>query len=435
MRILRCRRAARSRTSLSLLAIAVGMAAAVAIAVGTGSAATDPLKTALPYGAKYIYGANWKARIGKKADPKKAPIYIGWVHTDGGLFGRPWMTREADVAVKLINNELDGVADHRVVLVKCLMTSQEEEGQKCAQRMLNDKRIQVIAEGDTLIGGASFFSTIDGKKPVFGALAYGPEPTAKNTYMLTGGIFALGGYWTFIRDRLKSVKSFLFFNVDTPITRFIAEREAEIGRKIGLNVKTAYYPPGATDVVGPLTAADPKAYDAMFAGATDSALCIAVARAIKQLSVDIPTFAVAACSTDEVKKGLGDLPKWYIVYFHQNVFAPASPAGPVALYNSATKKYGTPSDTSQWYAPLGFAQMFTAAKVFNSIGPDKLTSDAFAAKMGAFTGPSFMTGPNVKFGVAPLPAIGNRQSRIYLYLGNGKWKDAAGGQWLVPPDA
>ena len=110
-----------------------------------------------------------------KADPKKSKVYIGWVNQQGGQVVIGGLaTAGAELAVKYVNDQLGGVGGHPVALVECFIKSNEEEGTTCGQKLVNDKRINVIATGAVATGAQSLFATIRGAKPVVTGVATTP---------------------------------------------------------------------------------------------------------------------------------------------------------------------------------------------------------------------------------------------------------------------
>jgi branched-chain amino acid transport system substrate-binding protein len=110
-----------------------------------------------------------------KADPNESPIYIGWLNQQGGQteIGAA-ATDGADLAVKVVNDELGGIDGHPVALKKCFIRNAEEEGTTCGQRLGNDKDVAAITVGGVAIGIQPFYSTIGGKKPVIVGVAVTP---------------------------------------------------------------------------------------------------------------------------------------------------------------------------------------------------------------------------------------------------------------------
>lgn len=384
--------------------------------------------------ADYIYGdkAQGEEWMGKPADDELEPVVVAWVNAEGGTFGRPWLTRVTRAGVKMLNERFGGIGGHPIELRECLIGSEEEEGQRCGQEFVNDDEVQLILQGDSATGGAAFQQAVNGKKPILGTVPYGPEFEAENTYMLTGGGLALVSLYTYGRDHFEA-KTFGNLVVDTPLTRTISQTLVEAGERIDIKSERVFYPPGATELVGPLAAGNLGEKDVVFAGGTDPGACIAQARALDQLGVKTPTMAMVSCLNDEVKDALGDWPKWHYILYHTNHYD-AKPGSPEAAFLSAVREYGDEGDIDEWYAPMAFAQLMVLANVVNEIGPDKLTSETFSEAMADFTGPAYMLPDEIKFGGEPFASVGSAKGRVYEYLGNDKWRENIP-RWIEAPGA
>ena len=157
---------------------ALGGAALAALVLALAASATSSKadKNAAPSAGAAVtnYVTYVKGKPGK-ADPKKSKVYIGWVNQQGGqvVIGA-LATAGAQLAVKYVNDRLGGVGGHPVVLVQCFIKSNEEEGTTCGQKLVNDKRITVIATGAVATGAQSLHATIRGTKPVVTGVAVTP---------------------------------------------------------------------------------------------------------------------------------------------------------------------------------------------------------------------------------------------------------------------
>ena len=192
--------------SAGLGATAVVTLALVAAGCGGSGSSSSSTPSSTPAGATGATGAtgaqggaggqsvtDYQAYIGGKpgkADSSKSPIYIGWVNQQGGqqVIGAA-ATDGADLAVKLVNDQLGGIGGHPVVLKKCFIKSAEEEGTSCAQKLGNDKSVSAIDMGGVAIGIQPFYSTIAGKKPVIVGVAVTPvDSVQKNAVILFGDV-------------------------------------------------------------------------------------------------------------------------------------------------------------------------------------------------------------------------------------------------------
>ena len=143
MRPRRITQSARRRLALAALAL-ITLVGAVVTAVATASTATS---NALPPAQvlNYQLYAGGKG----KANPKLAPITIGFINGQGGPpnFNFPQPTHVIQAAVKMINAELGGIHGHPVRLQQCFIAQAEEEGVRCGQQMANDRNVKVIIFG------------------------------------------------------------------------------------------------------------------------------------------------------------------------------------------------------------------------------------------------------------------------------------------------
>ena len=157
----------------ALVALVLAIAASATTAGSDRSAAPSASAAVTNY-RSYVHGTRGKA------DPKKSKIYIGWVNQQGGQVVIGGLaTAGAELAVKYVNDQLGGVDGHPVALVECFIKSNEEEGTTCGQKLVNNKRISVIASGAVATGAQSFFATIRGAKPVVTGVAITPVDGAQ----------------------------------------------------------------------------------------------------------------------------------------------------------------------------------------------------------------------------------------------------------------
>ena len=83
------------------------------------------------------------------------------------------------------------------------------------------------------------------------------------------------------------------------------------------------------------------------------------------------------------------------------------------------------------FAPLAWTTILTYAKMFNTIGADKVSAATVASSLQAFHGPVIMGAPEVTCGKYPdAPAVCNDQTRFYQYQGKGRFEALTG--WLRP---
>jgi branched-chain amino acid transport system substrate-binding protein len=183
--------------------------------------------------------------------------------------------------------------------------------------------------------------------------------------------------------------------------------------------------------VSPLTAAGSSSADAVLPVVVLPPTCIATAKAIIQLGISKPVVGASLCATSEIKKALGDYPKWTFESSNLSLDAPDS-TGQVAFYKAAMARYAGPNAQLSVGAPAAFGAAFALAKIRNTVGADKLSPRAIAAGAKAFEGPVLLGEPKLKFGsIKGMPTVGSLGARFYAYEGGGKWTSKS--DWLNLP--
>jgi branched-chain amino acid transport system substrate-binding protein len=414
-----------SSTSASTSAGATGSTGATGASGATGGGGA---------GAKSV--TDYQAYVGGKAgkaDPSKSPIYIGWVNQQGGqqVIGAA-ATDGADLAVKLVNDQLGGIDGHPVALKKCFIKSAEEEGTSCAQKLGNDKSVTAIDMGGVAIGIQPFYSTIAGKKPVVTGVAVTPvDSVQKNAAIMFGDVTkVLGPFGTYAKDVLHAKTAALVY----PNIAGITDGAAAIAKGLqaaGVKVKKVGYSQGQTDLIGPLTAAGAQTAD-MVIPYSDASGCVNQAKGLKQLGITDAKKIVSAplCLNPMVSAGLGgDYPIWTYAIASSLYGDPTDPG--MKPYMAVTQQYKVKTAPDPWVI-VSFSDVLTTIKFLNEVGADNLTSDAILNKAKSFTGPIALGAPELQCGKYPdAPAVCNDRTQFFTYHGKNDFKKAA--SWLQPP--
>jgi branched-chain amino acid transport system substrate-binding protein len=368
-----------------------------------------------------------------KADPSKSTVYIGWLNQEGGQqeIGAA-ATDGADLAVKLVNEQLGGVDGHPVALKKCFIRNAEEEGTTCGQRLGNDESVSAINVGGVAIGIQAFYSTIGGKKPVIVGVAVTPVDTVQeNATILFGDVRkVLGPFGTYARDVLKAETAALVY----PNIAGITDGAAALAQGLtdaGVEVKKVGYAQGQTDLIGPLTAAGAQNAD-MVIPYSDASGCVNQAKALEQLGITDAKKIVSAplCLNPTVSEGLGgDYPIWTYA-IASSLFGDTTDPG-MAPYIKVTEEFGVETAPDPWVI-VSFGSVLTTVKFLNEVGPDSLSSDAILETARSFTGPVALGAPELECGkYQDAPAICNDRTQFFTYEGENHFEKAA--EWLQPP--
>jgi branched-chain amino acid transport system substrate-binding protein len=441
----------------SLLAIAVAAAALGVTACGssssngsTSSAASSPASTSTSSSGSTSTPASTgsggagdqtvtnyltytKGKAGK-ADPSLKPVEIGWINQQGGsqVIGE-LATTGAQLAVKYVNSALGGVDGHPVVLKTCYITSAEEEGTTCAQKLDADKNVSVIDEGAVAIGIQPFYSTIGGSRPVIAGVAVTPvDAVQKNAVILFGDVtHVLGPFGTYARDVLHAKTAALIYPNIAGITQGAAAIKQGL-TAAGVNVKAVSYDQSQTDLVGPITASGAQTAD-MVIPYTEAGGCVNLAKGLQQLGItDVKTIVSAPlCLNSQVAKGLGgDFPHWTYA-IASTLFGDKTDAG-FPVYAKVATQYGDSDGAPDPWNIVAFGQLLTTVRFLNQVGYDHISPSAVQTAAKAFKGPVALGAPALDCGkYSSAPAVCNDRTQFFAYPSKGDFVKAAG--WLQPP--
>jgi branched-chain amino acid transport system substrate-binding protein len=392
----------------------------------TTAAPKAPAESVTDY-VKYVGG---KAGA---ADNSKSPIVIGYVNQQGGANDvGPNSTIGAQLAADYVNKYAGGIGGHPVKLHTCFISTSEEQGQQCGQKMANDKAVDVVGVGAVAVGAQPLNASIAGEKPmVWGVSVNQVDTKNKNGYILFGDSFHILAPWgTFGRDTLHAKTAAVVY---PQVPGIIEGANAMVAglEKAGIKVKRVGYEPNATDLVGPLTAAGAQSAD-MIVPQSDAKGCINLAKALEQTGVKAPVVSNPLCLSPVVSKGLGgDVPKWYYGIASSLTADPTDP-GAKAMVDAMTKMGKADLAADPW-VPTSMATVLTIIKFINEVGADNITPQAIADKAKAFKGPLVFGAPQVQCGKYPdAPAVCNDQTQFFDYSGKGQFKNASG--FVRPPE-
>jgi branched-chain amino acid transport system substrate-binding protein len=367
------------------------------------------------------------------ADTGKSPIVIGFVNQQGGANDvGPRATDGAKLAVDYVNKYAGGIDGHPLALHTCFISTAEEQGQQCGQKMANDKAVDVVGVGAVAVGAQPLNASIAGEKPmVWGVSINQVDTKNKNGYILFGDSFHILAPWgTFGRDVLKAKTAAVVY---PQVPGIIEGANAMVKglQAAGLEVKRVGYEPNATDLVGPLAAAGAQSAD-MIVPQSDPKGCINLAKALEQSGVDAPVVSNPLCLNPLVSKALGgDVPKWYYGIASSLTADPTDPAAKAMV--EAMTKLGAADKLADPWVPTTMATVLTIAKFMNEAGADNVSPEAIAEKAKAFKGPLAFGAPQVQCAKYPdAPAVCNDQTKFFKYEGKGKFERASG--FVRPPE-
>lgn len=432
-----------SRNRLPVAACALALATALA-ACGSSSSSSTRVSGATTSNSSQSSGHEDLAQAATlysqftggsagKADPSKSPVVIGFVNDEGGIPSFPEGSAAAQAAVKFVNDNLGGIGGHPVQLKVCLVAGSEEQGQGCAQQFLADKQVKVVVEDSQVVGAQAFHQTLGGKLPVvIGSPNSVADATAKNAYGISAGVFGTDpGFVSYATQFAHAKTASLLFPADDPTGQVAAKQIKGDLTKAGVKVTDVGYKSSSPAILPSVIASGAGKTDITVTLFPSPPTCIAGAKALQQANVTKPILSLNLCIAAPVKQAVGDYPKWTYVSLNTN----PEVAGDAATdaYVQVMKAYAPANANTGGFAPHAFMGVLAAVRASNGAGGADATSTAIASKLKAFTGPTPMFPPTVKYGaIPPLPTIPSLQTRLYTYNGAGKWTDVTNGKWVLP---
>ena len=362
-----------------------------------------------------------------QANTSLSPVTIGWVNEQGGPPSEtfPQATLAAEATVKMINDELGGVHGHPVQLSTCFNAAVEAQGTTCGEQMLNNKAVEVIAEGIDAVGNASMYGVLNGAiSTLIGVSADPADDTGKNAFELEGsGASATVAFGPFLRKEYPNAKTIAIAYQNLPGAAPISEAIRNSAEQSGFKVTMIPYSSTATDLIGPATEMEQADIAIPDCGFVD---CPLMAKAISEIGGTKPAISVPLW-TDLPGAAYpgGDLPKWIAGEATANLAYTADPG--VAAYFKAIEGEGLSfANAINPFAGVAFGNLLLADKIMNEIPFSSLSPSAVTAQLKTYVGPIPLGPTQINCTGSLYPADTNSCSdydQFFQYDGHNQWKE------------
>lgn len=412
--------------SIALLALSGCSAAGSSGSSGSSSTGAESLtQDEIDLALQYTGGA------AGEADDSLDPVKIGLINVDGGAVAFPQASNAAQIAADFINDHSGGIGGHPLVIEECDIVEGEADAQKCAQQFLNDDSVTAISLGMTVLGTGAIYSTVAGRKFVFGKEAFNSiDLDQENVTFVQSGSYGPGAGAIIYASQ--------FLDADTVAVAYDGN---DPGSQAGVTVMNAVAEEhGIT--LNAVAVADASQWGAALisAGAQNAdaitvygalSVCVPAANAIASSGfADKPVITFDFCQDESVAEALGDYPEWTYLSSAQS---PLIDSADAALYNAIQDTY-SPDANRTGGAQGVVGTIFALANVLGQVGYDALgDTDAIASAAVAFEGPILMAAQTIGCGqYEEYDAVSVCSTTAFPvdYVGDGVWEDPTGGVGL-----
>ncbi len=361
------------------------------------------------------------------------PLPVGMINMEDSPTGSfPEVRRDAEAAVRYVNEELRGVHNRPLQLEVCRTQGTAESSQACANQLRAKSPVAVLGGVD--LGASASLPVLERAKIPYVTLtpALGEELASPWSFALAGGLAAdLLGQAEYITATLQAKKVGIV-HLDLPGLQEAAVLAAQtVLKKRGVtDLKIVSEKADAADFIPAVrsaTAASPDVLIAVFPAQG----CTRVLQATQALRVRARIFFPSACGAQEVFDAGGAAARG--VTFSAAVLPYTATDNPeVATFRDKLRQYGPGDANPSLLSAAGFSLVMNLHRLLNSLGEGSLNADKLTEKLKATRDePSFMGHPYSCNGrqVRLLPSVCSASVRLLQYEGDGKFTDVTG-SWV-----
>lgn len=375
-------------------------------------------------------GADDRQRAGRATGE---PLVVGMINMEEAPTGSfPEIRRDAEAAVKYVNEELGGVDGRPIELEACATSGTPESSQACATRLRARNPVAILGGIDFHAGSSlPVFRSAD--IPYIGMTpAFGDELASPTAFLLAGGLAAdLLAQTEYITNKL-GVKKVGVVHLDLPGLQGAAVLAARaILQKKGVtDLKIVSEKGDAADFVPAVRAAtanNPEVLLAIFPAQG----CTRVLQAVQSLRVKAPLFLPSACAAKQVFDAAGASAKG--VTFASGLVPYTESSDPqVSTYLEKLREYGPGDASPSVLSQAGFSLVMNLHRLLTDLDGEP-TGKALSDKLRSTRDePSFMGHAYTcdQRQVPLLPAVCSGWVRLLRYEGEGRFSNVSDG-WVT----
>jgi branched-chain amino acid transport system substrate-binding protein len=322
--------------------LAVGVAAAVvllgATACGSSSNATRHSDTSSNAAIDEVPAGTFADKPATGSE-----IKIGIISPEGGpAINQPEGREAAEAVVKYANENLAGIAGHKITTVICKSKEDPASAADCAQQMI-DAKVSAVVELNTGQGDAIVPPLVKAGIPYASYQgASGSELTSPGSYLWTGGIAATLASEAKFAAR-NGVKSLALFATDNAaVVGAVKQMGEPIFGAAGVKFSVVPVPLGTPDVT-PQVSAGLKGKPDAVSIVGDATMCGATLKALGTLGSSAAKYIIPFCLEDSAVKNAGEA-----AYDNSTNFTTAdgsSDSDEAKIYRAVMAKYAPGAET------------------------------------------------------------------------------------------
>lgn len=364
---------------------------------------------------------------GGKADTR--PVVLGLINMEDAPQGSfTELRRDAEAAVRYVNEQLGGVAKRPLQLETCVTNGTDESSAACATQLVAKGPVAVLGGVD--LGTTGSMPVLEGAGVPYVGLTpgLGDELTSQSAFMLAGGITAdLLAEIEYITSTLKATRVAVVHQ-DLPGLQDAAVLAAQaILRQRGVtDLKTVPVKAGVTDLAPAVRAATADNPDVLMA-VFPAAGCRQVLDAARAARLKARLFLPSSCLDGQV------LPAAEGAVLASTLVPYSFSGDPdVAVYLAHRAGAGTDAPPSA-LGQAGFALVMDVYRQLSQKGKPVPLPAAFADRLRtARDAPSFMGHPYTCNGqvITITPSVCSASVRLVQVV-DGQLRDLADGQWAT----
>lgn len=348
----------RTKRSRLLTVVGIGSVAFIAAACGSsGGSASTPQTTVATTGSggtgTTVGGYNSGSHLGKATG---TPIKLGFINQNAGSVQTdPEDEVAADATVKYINEQLNGVDGHPIVLDKCVTDGTAATSQKCAQQMVADKPLFVIGGVDD--NAQAWYSILE---PA-GLYVLGGTPLTTKDFVTTDALNWSGGDATqlsalpaYVNKYLPNAKNIGILTINLPGALSSLPLIQKPLEARGVHVKTVVVPSSQTNWLSQYISVEHEDAILLLPVQQD---CITVAQSQKSQNSKTPVVTVGTCNDASVFKAVGSAMDGWTIPFYGN--DPNGSTAEASLYRYVVHTYGNANANLGGFAPTTYSNIMT----------------------------------------------------------------------------